>query len=386
MKPNGPNVWLAARKGRDGKKTWNLRWICPTTGRARSKSTKTADKRRADRLRSELEDKLRKGIADEVRKVGWADFVAEVLARIAVHTRASTREDVARTAKDFAAIIKPVSPIAVKDSDILRYLDAKRQAGRANATLDKARRNLVWLFSEGVRAKLCVANPAKDVKAIKSGPRDWHWYGRDEIGKLLDEADARWNLIVRLAYCCGLRRGEIENLLSADIDVTRLTVAVNAKPDDGERIPWQAKDHEQRIIPIPDDLAVDLGKAKLAAGPDRPYLFLSPARYRKLLREGLRGRRFYNNFTRHWAALCERAGVQGGEFHALRKSCLCNWLAGGIRPHEVQRLAGHSSVNTTIKYYSKTGQGMDHVRAVSSLAAGGATQSAARGPIPQVGA
>ena len=49
----------------------------------------------------------------------------------------------------------------------------------------------------------------------------------------------------------------------------------------------------------------------------------------------------------------ELAGAAMDAFHSVRKSCITNWLSDGVPPHEVQAMAGHASLETTMKYYSK---------------------------------
>ena len=60
-----------------------------------------------------------------------------------------------------------------------------------------------------------------------------------------------------------------------------------------------------------------------------------------------------NNFLRDYYRILGLAGVPKDEFHSLRKTCITNWLEDGVAPHIVQHMAGHASVETTIRYYSK---------------------------------
>ena len=49
---------------------------------------------------------------------------------------------------------------------------------------------------------------------------------------------------------------------------------------------------------------------------------------------------------------CESwASINDVKFHDLRSTCITEWSEHGMMPHEVQRLAGHSSIETTMKYY-----------------------------------
>ena len=55
----------------------------------------------------------------------------------------------------------------------------------------------------------------------------------------------------------------------------------------------------------------------------------------------------------HYKRLLGRAGATIDAFHSLRKSCITNWLEAGVPPHEVQAMAGHADLATTMKYYAK---------------------------------
>ena len=56
-------------------------------------------------------------------------------------------------------------------------------------------------------------------------------------------------------------------------------------------------------------------------------------------------------------------------FHDLRATCITEWFEQGMMPHEVQRLAGHSSIETTMKYYVGYRQGLiDRARDASTAA------------------
>ena len=57
------------------------------------------------------------------------------------------------------------------------------------------------------------------------------------------------------------------------------------------------------------------------------------------------------NFWRNGQVLCKHAGISDVAFHDLRATCITEWFEQGLMPHEVQRLAGHSSIETTMRYY-----------------------------------
>ena len=125
---NTERVWLERRQGRRGP-VYYLRWHDATTGKVKAKSTKTADKRRADTLRSAKLEELREGGSGEVHKTTWPAFVETVLARLSVAKAATTVSDVQTTVVAFTAVVRPGSRRAVKSGDILRFRRAKEKGG-----------------------------------------------------------------------------------------------------------------------------------------------------------------------------------------------------------------------------------------------------------------
>ncbi|MCJ7692339.1 MAG: tyrosine-type recombinase/integrase, partial [Sedimentisphaerales bacterium] len=58
-----------------------------------------------------------------------------------------------------------------------------------------------------------------------------------------------------------------------------------------------------------------------------------------------------NNFTRHFKIILARANINQGQFHDLRRTCLSNWFAHGLKEYDVMKMAGHSSFETTRTFY-----------------------------------
>jgi len=45
------------------------------------------------------------------------------------------------------------------------------------------------------------------------------------------------------------------------------------------------------------------------------------------------------------------AGIENGKFHDLRRTCLTNWFTNGLSEFDVMTMAGHSSFETTRRFY-----------------------------------
>jgi integrase len=58
-----------------------------------------------------------------------------------------------------------------------------------------------------------------------------------------------------------------------------------------------------------------------------------------------------NNFDDAFKKIRNRAGIDNGTFHDLRRTCLTNWFANGLSEYEVMLLAGHACFSTTHTFY-----------------------------------
>jgi hypothetical protein len=66
------------------------------------------------------------------------------------------------------------------------------------------------------------------------------------------------------------------------------------------------------------------------------------------------------------------AGIENGEFHDLRRTCLTNWFAHGLSEFDVMTMAGHSSFETTRRFYLAIRNDLiDRARTASSKAMSG---------------
>ncbi len=58
-----------------------------------------------------------------------------------------------------------------------------------------------------------------------------------------------------------------------------------------------------------------------------------------------------SNFRRQFRLILKHAGIETGQFHDLRCTCLTNWFANGLSEFDVMTMAGHSSFETTRRFY-----------------------------------
>jgi integrase len=148
------------------------------------------------------------------------------------------------------------------------------------------------------------------------------------------------------------------NLTTNDIDYDKSRIIVQPKSNSANTWRWVVKDKERRELPMIEEVAKLLTEIQTNLPDGQPYLLLSPERYKSTIMlkkaEKLSDRVAKcpdNNFRRSWLNICKKAGIENATFHELRATCITEWLEHGVMPHEVQRLAGHSSIDTTMNYY-----------------------------------
>ncbi len=165
-----------------------------------------------------------------------------------------------------------------------------------------------------------------------------------EVKKILDSvANEKHRVMLSLVYGCGLRRSEVLELLSSDIDHDRKLIRIR-----------QAKGFRDRIVPLSD---------KLIQIIDQYILHYKPARY---LFEG------QSNGSRYSPASLEKifrtaylkSGISKKDItlHGLRHSYATHLLEAGTDLRYIQTLLGHKSSRTTEIYTHVTIRGIEKIR------------------------
>jgi len=243
------------------------------------------------------------------------------------------------------------------------------------ATVNKDIRTLKRLFNLAIEPRgylLEGTNPFRHIKPRKKAEKPKRYVSPTEYQALIDVAtNSWWRALLAVAYGAGLRRGEMLNLVWSDVDFEGHQIAVAPKrPTDGLWA-WEPKDHECRLIPVPDQVMDVLAKLQADSEKGCPYVFLPKWRWQHILRRRGKGQwaedgTLVNNIKRTFDGLLKKAGVPHSTLHDLRRSCITNW-ARELPAHVVQKLAGHSDIKTTQKYYLVVRQDdMERARLVNS--------------------
>ncbi|HEY9205719.1 MAG TPA: site-specific tyrosine recombinase/integron integrase [Candidatus Methanoperedens sp.] len=218
------------------------------------------------------------------------------------------------------------SPDDVEEDDIREFLAHKMSDhSLSNASIALIKASLKFFYKDMLGKNLSLI---KTPKASKKLPVV---LSRSEIKNLLENTgNLKHRLLIELLYSTGLRLSECINLKYSDLD-----------PDDG--IGWvrMGKGAKDRIFIISEMFRKDLLQYREKSGDDgKGYIF------------SVNGRKMSPRGVQHAIkAAAKRAGIEKDvHVHTLRHSFATHLLENGVDIRKIQKLLGHSNLQTTQIY------------------------------------
>jgi len=211
-------------------------------------------------------------------------------------------------------------------SDVDRYIDQRRTAKKANATINREVELLRRSLRLALERKRIIRMPSMPEK-LRERKREG-FFEHEEFKKLLPYLPAPLDVVSRFGYLTGWRRGEVLGLTWSMVD-----------RDAGEiRLP-DSKNGKPRTLPLDEELAA---------------LIEERWRARQFLRAGgaaLSAFVFHRNgkpinknvFGRQWRKACLEAKVAGKLFHDLRRTAARNMIRGGVAQTVAMKITGHET-------------------------------------------
>ena len=262
----------------------------------------------------------------------------------------------------------------IQAEDIYAFHNLLRSRGCEDRTVaNKHARLKSWLRFAGAGAEATDGSltPAYEEKVPTI-------YSRDQINRLLQAANPYKQLMILLAYKCGLREQEMAYLCYFDIDYERKVLKVQGKKytdiypkAEAQRVmemlrereersarkldtvwAFRVKDKEQREIPLTDDL-IEALRARRSAHP------------RDILVLGTSARRPNTKLLKGLKVLARKAGLNCGRcegcrsksqdcheytLHRFRRTYMTTLLRNGVDLKTVQSLVGHADLQSTMRY------------------------------------
>ena len=359
---------------------WVARWVCGE-GKRRSRSFKT--KGQAQSFAAQKQIHIQDALAAGLTEISLRGFHTEHRELTDSNVAARTLSLHLSTLASLAGLLgweRSMHTISVRD--IERFRASRLVTGIAAATANKDITILKRLFNlailRGYMPK--TTNPCLGLPKLKVCSVHKDIIRPEVFADIYSSApDAFWRAFLVTLYTSGIRLREATNLTWCDIDFLSCRLHISRKKSAGLVQAWTPKDHEMRLVPLPDQ-TVDLLTAWQSLAPQGcPYVFMEQARWDYYLRQVKKGRwrhgqDLVNNLLRRFKTICRKAGTGQNTLHDMRRSCITNW-AGHLPIHVVQQLAGHSDIRTTQKYYLLVQpQDLQKARAI---------QASLLGPVPK---
>ncbi|MGB9866851.1 MAG: tyrosine-type recombinase/integrase [Bacillota bacterium] len=217
---------------------------------------------------------------------------------------------------------------------------------------------------QAVKNQLVGRNVAEATTLPAEERKEIHPLTLEQVNQLLASIQQdRLYPAILLELATGLRRGELLALRWQDVDLRAGTLTVRRnlvriRNHDGggakTRLVFQEPKTPQsrRTIPIPEDVVAELKRHK--ARQNQEKLLLGQAYQDNDLVFCLEDGRPLDprNFTRHFDALLEKAGLPHIRFHDCRHTFATALLELGEHPKVVQHILGHSRIAMTLDTYS----------------------------------
>ena len=309
-------------------------------GRRKQKALGHTDKRKAEKQRAQLARELRMDTV-EAGSMRLTEFLKDSLKRTRGQVRENTILVYESTMREFIAIVSDVDYRCICHDHGERFMQSCLDRGNQPATVAKKISVLKRLFQCAVERGQLEENPFRYIRKPKTAQHPIHIYSDKECTGLVQAAQQlqigapfRWDIFILAALCTGMRRGELLNTVWQDIDFRDGKINISPKLDTESTWMWYLKDTDRRSVPLTAEVMRLLVKHQQSQSNQNPYVFVPAKRYehiQRLRKQGKWSERKglcpVSNFRYQFRAIMAKAGIEKGEFHDLRRTCLTNWLA-----------------------------------------------------------
>ena len=293
-------------------------------------------------LRDRL-DKIRHGLYSETppRKVTFQMLADDLLTDYRINRRRTIKDAESRIKNHLLPFFGNYLAAAITTEKAKEYLLMRRDSGAADGTTQQELALLKRMFSLASRA-----TPPKVARVpyvviprisnVRTGFIEYDGYRR-----LLAALPEYLRPFVTMAYCTGMRRGEIVSLRWESVDLLSKQIRLN---------PGETKNGEGRTIPLGDELLEAL-KSQLHLRntnfPDCPFVFFRTIQTKltpvpKWVPIG--------DFRKVWVDACEKSGLKGCLVHDLRRSAVRSLIRAGVQELVACRISGHRTRSVFDRY------------------------------------
>lgn len=235
----------------------------------------------------------------------------------------------------------PVMSITLKDIELFK---SERLKSVKPATLNKDLGTLKSAFNYALKLHWIKENPFNNVKKISLPDKERLSFSDEEFNLLLSAIpEGYFKDFVLFAYYSGCRLSEIINLQINDIDFVNETITLRNKED------FKTKTGKIRQIPLTKILREIITRS---INTKYKIVDINPYNKNEYIFKNVYGHKFSSDFITHkFKRYCRTVGLpEKFHFHCLRHTYITNMIKAGVNINFIKKLAGHSTIQTTMIY------------------------------------
>lgn len=214
--------------------------------------------------------------------------------------------------------------------DVRYFLACEKERGISNRSLENTRANLSAFFQWMTAEEIIPKNPVLNINPIKFVDEVRKPFSETEIDMLRGACrNLKERALLEMLLSSGVRVSELSQMNVQDIEMDTLTVHVR-----------HGKGGKERITYITSVCGMHL-KRYLDARQENGELLFYNLRHEQLLPGGIR--HILNE-------LAKRASIKNVHPHRFRRTFATGLANRGMDIQEIQRLLGHSKIDTTLEY------------------------------------
>ena len=234
-----------------------------------------------------------------------------------------------RTAKKLSDLIRKPFP-EMGAYDVRFFLAIEKERGLSNSSLENTRANLSAFFQWLTDDEVIPKNPVSKIKPIKCPKEVKEAFSDVELDALRSSCRSiKERALIEILVSTGVRVSELASMEVKDVDLNTLAVHVVHGKGSKERITYMTAVAAKHLLSY-------LRQRK----EDGPALFYNK-NHAPLGSDGIR--HILNT-------IAKRAGVTNVHPHRFRRTFATNLARRGMEIQEIQKLLGHTNINTTMVY------------------------------------
>ena len=219
----------------------------------------------------------------------------------------------------------------VSTYDIRFFLASMKETGVSDRTLENYRAYISSFYQWMSREDFIAKNPCEKISPIKYKIEVRLPFSSTEIDSLRSACRTqKQRAILELLLSSGVRVDELANLDIEDLNLNSCAVHVR-----------EGKGKKERITYMSDLCAFHVKKYLEGRTDDKPELFLSQKKKKRILAGGIRNIVY---------TIGKSAGVENVHPHRFRRTFATNLSRRGMDVQTISKLMGHSNIDTTMIY------------------------------------